>query len=254
MLFHSKFPEVAIAVGEERLVAIPQLLHDKPETQVIILDDAFQHRSIRPGFTILLTEFNNLYINDWYLPTGDLRDQPSRVKEANVVVVTKCPPDLQWDVASRIMNELQLDPGQKLLFSSIKYGEPYHLLSHAARPLDMETEVLLVTGIANPRPLKQYLHSSAGTYYEMLYADHHIFTIDDWREIVHRFNTIQASRKMILTTEKDAVRLVKFGKEMAQYPLYVLPIEMDWLFGAQDELLPAIHNFIDGFHGNEIRN
>src|SRR5579864_3362484 len=94
MQFHNKFPDVTIAVGEERIVAIPQLLHDRPDTSVIILDDAFQHRSVTAGMNILLTDYNNLYTRDWFLPTGDLRDEKGSARRAEVIVVTKCPDDL----------------------------------------------------------------------------------------------------------------------------------------------------------------
>jgi len=94
MQFHQKFPEIAVAVGEERLEAIPQLLHDRPDTEAIILDDAFQHRAVKAGLNILLTEYSNLFTRDFYLPTGDLRDLKSQYKRAQIIVVTKCDPDL----------------------------------------------------------------------------------------------------------------------------------------------------------------
>jgi len=94
MQFHTKFPDIPVAVGEERIVAIPLLLHDKPDTQVILLDDAFQHRAIKAGLNILLTDYTNLFTRDFYLPTGDLRDLRSSCKRADIIVVTKCKPDL----------------------------------------------------------------------------------------------------------------------------------------------------------------
>lgn len=244
MLFHTKFPDVSIAVGEERLLAIPQLLHDKPDTEVILLDDAFQHRSIRAGLNIILTEYSNLYVHDWYLPTGDLRDNPYRINEAHIVVVTKCPADMTHAAGQKIEKELKLQSSQTLLFSSIRYGIPYQLTTRVEKALDMATEVLLVTGIANPQPLKQYLHAHTGTYYEMLFADHHIFTIDDWKEVVRRYDSIVSERKMLLTTEKDAVRLLKFGKELEKHPIYALPIRMDWLFGGEEVFLQLIRTYI----------
>src|ERR1041385_6345039 len=103
MLFHQKFPKVPVAVGEERLVAIPQLLHDKPDTQVIILDDAFQHRAVTAGLNILLTDCNNLFTRDFYLPTGDLRDLRSSYRRAEIIVVTKCDPGLTRMGRKKIM-------------------------------------------------------------------------------------------------------------------------------------------------------
>ena len=114
MQFHSKFPDVAVAVGEERIVAIPQLLQDCPETNVIILDDAFQHRVIKPGFNILLTEYDNLFTKDFFLPAGNLRDQKSSYKKADVIVVTKCPFNLSKEEKDTIKKEIDPLPHQKV--------------------------------------------------------------------------------------------------------------------------------------------
>jgi tetraacyldisaccharide 4'-kinase len=247
MQFHQKFPELPVAVGEERLVAIPQLLHDRPDTQVILLDDAFQHRAVKAGFNIILTEYSNLFTRDWFLPTGDLRDLPSSSKRCQVVIVTKCPPTITESEAREIKQELNLSAGQELYFSSIEYGQPYHILNKGIGNIHGAQEVLLISGIANPAPLKQYLHEHSRTYYEMLYGDHHIFTIDDWKEICKRFDGINAAEKIILTTEKDAVRLDKFASAIGDYPLYVLPIEMKILFNQEQELMQGIRTFINHF-------
>jgi len=128
MQFHQKFPDVPIAVGEERIHAIPQLLHDRPETQAIILDDAFQHRAIKAGLNILLTDYNNLFTRDFYLPTGDLRDSKSSYKRAEVIVVTKCKPDLAEVEKQKLVKEINLMPGQLIFFSAIVYGQLYHII------------------------------------------------------------------------------------------------------------------------------
>src|SRR5258707_13551604 len=122
MQSHIKFPDVPVAVGEERIDAIPLLLHDKPATQVIILDDAFQHRAIKAGLNILLTDYNNLFTRDFYLPTGDLRDQKSSYKRAEIIIVTKCDPSLNHDEKERIVREIRPRPGQSVFFTSIRYG------------------------------------------------------------------------------------------------------------------------------------
>src|SRR4030095_9814552 len=124
MQFFNKFPDLTIAVGEERVVAIPQLLHDKPDTQVIILDDAFQHRWVTAGFNILLTDYNNLYTRDWFLPTGDLRDLKKSARRANIIMVTKCPPDLSLAEKAHLRKEINPTSKQQIFFSSISYGQP----------------------------------------------------------------------------------------------------------------------------------
>ncbi|HWB93061.1 MAG TPA: tetraacyldisaccharide 4'-kinase [Puia sp.] len=283
MQFHSKFPEVAIAVGEERIVAIPQLLHDRPETRTIILDDAFQHRTVRAGLNILLTDYSNLFTRDWWLPSGDLRDAPASYRRADIIVVTKCPEDLTEESRREIATEIEPGAHQQVFFSSIRYGEPYHITRGIAAAgtdanvqadgawarieraggdrsegtgaiipaetavIDEQAEVLLVTGIANPAPLKQWLDRHSRAYYEIAYGDHHIFTIDDLQTIIRRFNTIAAEKKLILTTEKDAVRLIKFRQELEGCPFYVLPITPGFLFGEEARFTQLILTFIDQF-------
>lgn len=247
MQFYKKFPDVPIAIGEERLVAIPQLLHDRPDTQVIILDDAFQHRSVKAGLNILLTDHGNLFTRDFYLPTGDLRDARSSYKRAEIIVVTKCPPTLSIQEKERLIKEIDPQKGQRVFFSAIAYGIPYHITSRSLAGIDTEAEVLLVTGIANPKPLKKFLEEKIPTYYMMHYNDHHIFSIDDWREIKERYEKIEASKKMVLTTEKDAMRLLKFSAEIDGMPFYVIPIEHKFLFGEEQVFLKEVSRFIENF-------
>jgi tetraacyldisaccharide 4'-kinase len=229
--FHLKFPDLAVAVGEERVLAIPQLLHDRPQTKCIILDDAFQHRMIKAGLDILLTDYGNLFTRDFYLPTGDLRDLKSGYKRAEIIVVTKCKPDLSVDEKNKLVEEIKPLPHQHLFFTANKYSQPYHILNREEiKVLSDKDEVLLVTGIANPRPLKELIHQHTKTYYMLHYRDHHIFTIDDFNEIKKRFEKMDTKNKFILTTEKDSMRLMKFKAEMQDLPLYVIPIQHQFLF------------------------
>jgi len=247
MQFHVKFPDVAIAVGEERIVAIAQLLQDRPATQAIILDDAFQHRAIKAGLNILLTDYNNLYTRDWFLPTGDLRDEWASARRASIIVVTKCPPDLNEEEKASIIKEIKPQKDQHVFFATLQYDEPYHIIHKNKRTVTQNDEVLLVTGIANPRSLKQYLDERANTYYQMSYGDHHIFTIDDLREMKRRFEQITFTNKIMLTTEKDAVRLLKFEQELKDLPMYVLPISHQFLYGEAQSFIGIIGNFISTF-------
>ena len=247
MQFHQKFPDVPVAVGEERIVAIAQLLHDKPGTEVIILDDAFQHRSIQAGFNILLTEYSNLFTRDFFLPTGDLRDLRSSYKRAQVIVVTKCRPDLTEEESLSIIKEINPLKHQKVFFTCISYGMPYHITRHDLRFIEQDTEVLLLTGIANPRPLKNYLEDRVEEYNMMHYNDHHIFSIDDWKEIKKRFQSIETQKKIMLTTEKDAMRLLKFRQEIDGMPFYVVPIEHRFLFHQENAFNHEVITFIQNF-------
>ena len=149
-----------------------------------------------------------------------------------------------------VVEELALDKKQALFFTSIRYGQPYHIISKKTVQVTTGVEVLLVTGIANPGPLKNLLQERSKTYYEMAYNDHHIFTIDDLKDIQKRFTGIGADNKIILTTEKDAVRLVKFVQELAHMPVYVVPIELEFLFNDAHRFNGLIGTFIKDFNRN----
>lgn len=246
MQFHLKFPGIPIAVGEERVAAIPQLLHDKPETQVIILDDAFQHRAIKAGLNILLTDYNNLFTRDFYMPTGDLRDIKSGYKRADLIVVTKCKPGISIEERKNIIEEINPTTTQQIFFTTIEYGNAYHIFSKDTIELSGK-DILLVSGIANPASLKKYMESQSNYYETMLYPDHYIYSIDDLENMKKRFEKMESKNKMILSTEKDAVRLTKFKNELAVVPFYILPIQHKFLFGQGNDFNKKIINFIQNF-------
>jgi tetraacyldisaccharide 4'-kinase len=249
--FFRKFPNIAVTVGEERVLAIPELLHDFPSTEVILLDDAFQHRSIRAGFTILLTEYANLFTRDFYLPTGDLRDLKSRYKDATIIIVTKCSPDLSIVERDQIIAEINPLSHQKVYFTFLEYGLPYHIITHEPYPLRPENEIVLVTGISNPKPLKRYVEEHSAYYRQLQYRDHHIFTIEDFDEIEVEWRKLNKNEGIILTTEKDAVRLEKFSDRLIDLPFYSIPVCHRFLFNAQLEFERSINFFIDNFKNRE---
>jgi tetraacyldisaccharide 4'-kinase len=247
LALYRKFPDVPVAVGEERLLAIPELLHDHPETQVILLDDAFQHRSIQAGCSLLLTEYSNLFTRDFYLPTGDLRDLKSRYRAATALIVTKCPIDLSEEKQRSIMAELAPVNGQPVFFTTLAYGSPYHLTQKQFYSFTGKEEILLVTGISNPRPLKQYIEERSATYHQLTYRDHHIFSIEDFNEIRREFEKLPTENRILITTEKDAVRLEKFSAEIDGLPWYVLPVEHRFLFGEKERFDRLVIDFISDF-------
>ncbi|HSU28884.1 MAG TPA: tetraacyldisaccharide 4'-kinase, partial [Chitinophagaceae bacterium] len=247
MQFHLKFPEIPIAVGEKRVEAIPQLLHDHPGTEAILLDDAFQHRRIKAGLDILLTDRGNLFTRDFYLPTGDLRDQKRSYRRADMIIVTKCSPSLNEIEKEKITKEITLLSNQSLFFSTIEYEEPYHIRTGQKNQIHEGMEVLLVTGIANPKPLKSWVEEKSKVYYQLSFPDHHVFRIDDLRDIKNRFEQIRAENKIILTTEKDGVRLLKFKDELAELPLFVIPVRHRFLFGEEQRFDELVSGFIKNF-------
>ncbi len=247
MQFHVKYPGVSVAVCEDRLVAVPQILQDKPATNVILLDDAFQHRAIDAGLNILLTQYGDLYTHDFFLPSGDLRDEKASAKRANIIVVTKCPANLAIEEKISIEKDLHLKDEQTIYFTTLEHGLPYHILTKEEKPLSLEKEVLLVCGIANPEPLKKYLEENTAAFYQLHFSDHHIYSIDDLKGISKKFEQMQSSQKFILTTEKDAVRLIKFENTLMDLPFYVLPVRNRFLFGEEEKFTSAIKQYIHSY-------
>lgn len=249
---HNKFPKVAVAVAEERVVGIPQLLHDRPQTDVIILDDAFQHRQVRAGLNILLTEYNDLYTRDVLLPAGDLRDVKRSSKRADIIIVTKCKSYLNEKERQKLIKEISPLPNQQVYFTKIDYSIPFHLFSGEEKMLTQQNAVLLVCAIANPRPLKEMLTNFVAWYDELSFRDHHIFNTDDLNEIIRQFQKIDNPDKIIITTEKDAVRLKKFENELSTFPIYVLPMSHKFLFEEEDKFHQQVFSFIGKYPQSEM--
>lgn len=248
MQFHNKFPGVTVTVCEERAYAIPQILYDKPATDVIILDDALQHRQVNAGFNILLTDYSNPFYKDFFLPTGNLRDEKSSYERADIIVVTKCPDETGIEEKNKIVKRINPLAEQKVFFTGIKYGMPYRLITRGKAALNNNASVLLVCGIANPKPLKKFIEASVSSLSVLHYKDHYIFTIDDLRHIKKRFDALEGPDKIIVVTEKDAVRLVKFQAELGDIPVYVLPMEPFFLFNESQEFNYLVKKFIKDFN------
>ena len=248
MQFKLHFPDVPVAVCERRIEAIPQLLQDCPDTSVVLLDDAYQHREIVPSLSILLTDYNNLFTRDFTLPTGDLRDLRSAYKRADLIVVTKCPPDLYDRQMKNIEEEIKPYAHQQVLFATFEYEKLYSLSNpDLKKELLPETGVLLVTGIANPKPLKQYLQKQENGYEFLSFPDHHIFTIEDFRMMKKKFEQMKEKDKIIITTEKDAVRLFKFKDELHAVPIFVLPVRHHFLKEGDRLMRLRIREMLDVF-------
>lgn len=247
MQFHSKFPDVTVAVAEERVVGIPQLLHDKPDTDVIILDDAFQHRQVKAGLNILLTEYFNPYTEDFILPAGNLRDVKSSSKRADIIIITKCPPALEIKAKLQSLENVNALKNQSVYFSAIGYDTPYHLFSGIAKSFDKDQKILLICGIANPAPIVEEINKQYVLVETLLYRDHHIFNIDDLQRIKKSYKTYSIENAIIFTTEKDGVRLSKFQNELKDLPIYVLPIRHNILFGEEELLNQQIVDFVNSF-------
>ena len=204
-----KFPNVTIAVDEKRVNGVNKLLKQIPDLQLIILDDAFQHRHIQAGLSILLTDYSNLYTEDSILPTGTLRESGKGSKRADIIVVTKCPEHISPIEMRIVEDELKLKAHQSIFFSTYKYAdiEPVFLVDITPK-LTLEqlkinkTDILLVAGIAKPQPIVDYLNNFALQVESLLFADHHIFNSKDIREIKENFEKLNTDNKIIIVTEK----------------------------------------------------
>ena len=210
--FKQKFPSLSVAVCEDRKTGIEKLL---PEADIILLDDAFQHRKVIPGFSILLTAFDELFYEDYFLPAGNLRESRKGASRADVIVVTKCPDKVSYARLQEIKFLLNLASHQKVYFSKIGYAATIFGVSESL-PLAYlkDKSFTLVTGIANPDPLVLFLNEQGFSFTHKKYADHHRFSATEIAEL--------KQDELIITTEKDYMRLqVSLGK----YALYYLPIK-----------------------------
>jgi len=231
--FKRKYPAVVVAVAESRGMAIPQVLRAHPEINVILLDDGFQHREVVPGLNILLTEYSRLFTRDFFLPVGRLREWRSESRRADFVIVTKCPSSLSLETMNSIRKEIIGEKNQLVFFSQYKYGHPYKMYGPVQRlPLHKELSVLLVVAIAGTEYLLEHVDSAVKEVRMMEYTDHHAFTQSDIEDIERHFRSMDPSeRSIILTTEKDAMRLDMHRDLLLQLdlPIYILPVAVDFL-------------------------
>lgn len=235
-----KFPEVTVAVDEDRCHGIEQLLHADTESPIdaILLDDAFQHRYVKAGLNILLTDYHRLFCDDKLLPAGLLRESISGKNRAHIVIVTKCPEDIKPIDFNIITKRLKLFPYQQLYFSSLRYGNLVPVFGGQRRTLASlreEEHILLLTGIASPAPLEHKVRSYTRHIHTYSFADHHHFTDKDLLTLKQRFDALDGKARLIITTEKDAARLrhhPMLNESLKPY-IYVLPIEIEILQNQQ---------------------
>lgn len=204
--FYSKFDGIHVAVDADRTNGITEL-QKQIQPEIVLLDDAYQHRKVKAGFYILLTKYNDLYIKDFLLPTGNLRESRSGAKRADIVVVTKCPNELSMKEQESIRLKLKLNSNQELFFSKIEYNQELKGNVNSLTLDSLEEEVVLVTGIANPISLLEYLKERKVNYTHIKYPDHHHFSEHDIEGIKTAQSRLETEHKIVLTTEKDYVRL-----------------------------------------------
>ena len=218
--FYQKFPNIQIAVDADRTSGITQLLSQKENPEVILLDDAYQHRKVKAGFYVLLTAFDDLYADDFMLPTGNLRESRSGADRANVIVVTKCPKNLSDEKQEEIRLKLNLNCSQQIYFTFIDYDDAVYRKGEKIDVKDIKSEAkLILAGIAKPKPFFDFLKNEKDEC--LTFPDHHHFSETDLNAIKNK-----AQNKKIITTEKDYVRL-KDAEMISK--LYYLPIKSTFI-------------------------
>ena len=223
--FYTKFKDIQVAVDADRKNGIEQLLSQTNKPEVILLDDAFQHRKVKAGFYILLTSYGDLYSNDFMLPTGNLRESRIGAKRANVIIVTKCPANLSLDEQNKIKSDLKLDSNQELYFSYIDYDDSIYSEDKTMKVSEIKNvDKLLLAGIAKPKPFFNHLQSKNDD--KLVFPDHHHFTEKELLKIKDK-----AQSKIIITTEKDYVRL---KGSIPNEQLFYLPIRSSFLFSGEN--------------------
>lgn len=235
--YKRKYPEAGIYVSESRVLGVPKIMSLRPDVQLILLDDAFQHRAIKPDINILLTEYRRLFTSDFLLPMGRLREWRNAYKRADIIIVTKCPMHLPAEDRQKIIHRIGPEKKQKLFFTTYQYHSLYHLLyPHIKINLQPDMHALIICAIANTEFLIEYLEGQVESVHIMEYEDHHDFSSYEIAQLKAQYDATEEKNKIIITTEKDAVRLEKhldyLRKE--QLPVFVLPAFVSFLEGEED--------------------
>lgn len=245
-----KFSDIIVAVDANRVRGIEKLMKLPDSPEVIILDDAFQHRYITPGLNILLTDYDRLITKDYLLPYGRLRESALSRNRANIIIVTKCPAHIKPIDERIITTELFIRPYQHLYFTKLEYGDvrpvfPKEAISRENNLLN-GVSILLFTGIANPNPLKEYLMHKSHNLLEIRFSDHHNYSSKDLNEIVVRFMALPEGKRIIFTSEKDMIRI----REAHNIPdiicknLYYIPVTISFLNETGKDFDQKILNYV----------
>jgi tetraacyldisaccharide 4'-kinase len=254
MQFVLKFPEVKVAVDNKRERGINSLLAKFSNLNAILLDDAFQHRRVRPGLSILLTDYHRLYSDDHVLPSGMLREFPCGARRADVIVVTKTPKVFSPITRRRIIDDLRPRSHQEVFFSYLVHLEPVPAFDCDVPFQQRYPFILLFTGIANDDPLREHLERRCTELIRMKFCDHHPYTEADLLEIKKRFDDLPTQKKVIVTTEKDMMRLrlPEFSHLLKGLPIYYIPIEAEFHAGDKPKFDKIVLDYVEQNSGVKV--
>jgi tetraacyldisaccharide 4'-kinase len=253
MQLFRKFPDILVSVDRRRVNGVWRILHYASETEVIILDDGYQHRSITPGFSILLSDFDRPFMRDFMLPYGNLREDKSNMRRADVILITKCPKNLNPIQRRLIVKEIGKAPYQNLYFTSLSYRSPLPVFGDEEKDqfyFDLtkcsDSSIVLLTGIANPKPLREYLQKFFSEITDLEYPDHYSYKESDILIISSAYNNLKTPAKYIMTTEKDAVRLREFTdiEESVKASMFYVPVGITFLNEDKDEFDNLVIDYV----------
>ena len=219
-------PECLVVVEKNRNKGVKQILNDFPETEVILLDDGYQHRWIKAGFNILITPFSSPYYKDYLMPVGKLRESKKGVSRANAVIFSKTPENTNPTLKKGMLERLHLFAHQEAYFSGIEYHRFKCINNNTELEENNPYSITLVSGIANTNPLIKYLEEKGHSINHLKYSDHHNYSSNDIETILAEYNADKSTKKLILTTEKDATKLKQFLPHFKDVNFYYIPIEI----------------------------
>ncbi len=254
-----KFPDVLVTVDRNRVHGVKKILEENPETDVIILDDGFQHRRITPGFSILLSDYERLIVRDHMMPYGNLRENKGNMRRADIILITKSPENLSPIQRMLIVKEVDKTPYQNLYFTTFKYKPPVPVFGSSDQEESQsvltdceDCGIVLITGIANPQPLKEYLKKSYNEIIHLSFPDHHNFKDKDLVSISSSYHELNSKKRYLFTTEKDAVRLREFTNiaEPIKASFFYIPIGIHFLNEDKEEFDNLIIDYVRKNHRN----
>lgn len=243
----TRYPSVLVAVDEKRVRGARQLLLKHPEIQAIILDDAFQHRYIKPGMSVVLIDYSRPVWSDYLLPAGNLRDLNRELRRAQVVLVTKCPGSIGNNEMQGFKDRIGHKTPARLFFTTYAYGAPTPVFEGKSdKMLVSGTGVVGLAGIANPVPFREHLSRSFALRAFYSFPDHHLFSKSEIWSIFERFSRKAQERVVVVTTEKDAMRIrgIDFQDDLLKASLYFIPIRVEFLNGEEVEFNRIVENYV----------
>jgi tetraacyldisaccharide 4'-kinase len=252
-MIHRKLPKLTVAVCENRVEGIERLRNEDSFLSAIILDDAFQHRAVKAGFNIVLTDYYSPFYEDQLLPVGRLREPSSSVVRADVIIVTRCPEKLSVYDKRYVIDRVKVHAHQLVIFSRLSYKSIVWMFPEKrTNPISKTTRILLITGIANPEALLKQVKFIGGETVHLRFPDHYTFKRSDVEKIREKYDLLYGTDKVILTTEKDYVRLLPFRDVLKEWNLNIgyYPIEVTFEGKEKEEFEDKLWKYVKQYSGN----